>query len=121
VDLELSQLPAIDGCKAVHPLFPDACHTPKKNRNQCDILFCIQNYIYKNQVRTSEFLESYDSLNVGSITKNQFERGLSNMGVGKYLTQREMAILLERYTDPVDTNRVRWRNFADEIDTGGQI
>uniref|UniRef100_A0A6P4EJ07 Uncharacterized protein LOC108043890 n=1 Tax=Drosophila rhopaloa TaxID=1041015 RepID=A0A6P4EJ07_DRORH len=23
----------------------------------------------------------------------------------------------ERYTDPVDTNRVRWRNFADEIDT----
>ncbi|XP_017001303.2 uncharacterized protein [Drosophila takahashii] len=117
VDLELSQLPAIDGCKAVHPIFPDACHTPKKNRNQCDILFCIQNYIYKNQVRTSEFLESYDSLNVGSITKNQFERGLSNMGVGKYLTQREMSILLERYTDPVDTNRVRWRNFADEIDT----
>ncbi|XP_017084480.2 uncharacterized protein LOC108116890 [Drosophila eugracilis] len=117
VDLELSQLPSIDGCKAVHPIFPDACNMPKKNRDQCDILFCIQNYIYKNQVRTSEFLESFDALNVGSITKNQFERALSNMGVGKYLSQREMSILLQRYIDPVDTNKVRWRNFADEIDT----
>ncbi|KAH8273151.1 hypothetical protein KR018_006862 [Drosophila ironensis] len=117
VDLEMSQLPAVNGCKVIHPIFPDACKAPKKNRNQCDIIFCIQNYVYKNQVRTSEFLESYDTLRIGSITKNQFERGLSVMGVGKYLSQRELGILLERYTDPVDTNRVRWRNFVDEIDT----
>ncbi|KAH8381954.1 hypothetical protein KR009_001125 [Drosophila setifemur] len=121
VDLELSQLPAIDGCKMIHPIFPDACNHPKKNRSQCDIIFCIQNYVYKNQVRTSEFLESYDALRIGSITKNQFERGLSNMGVGKYLTQRELGILLERYTDPLDINRVRWRSFVDEIDTGERV
>lgn len=118
MDLELSQLPAINGCKLVQPIFPDACNQPKKNRNQCDIIFCIQNYVYKNRVRTSEFLVSFDTLNLGSITKNQFERGLSNMGVGKYLSQRELGILLERYTDPVDINRVRWRNFVDEIDSG---
>ncbi|EDW24146.1 GL23541 [Drosophila persimilis] len=117
VDLELSQLPAINGCKLVHPIFPDACNHPKKNRSQCDIIFCIQNYVYKNQVRTSEFLESFDALNIGSITKNQFERGLSTMGVGKYLSQREMAVLVDRYLDPMDINRVRWRNFVDEIDT----
>ncbi|XP_020810227.1 uncharacterized protein LOC110185617 [Drosophila serrata] len=117
VDLELSQLPPINGCQLVQPIFPDACNHPKKNRNQCDIVFCIQNYVYKNQVRTCEFLASFDTLNLGSITKNQFERGLSNMGVGKYLSQRELGILLDRYIDPVDINRVRWRNFVDEIDT----
>ncbi|KAH8294267.1 hypothetical protein KR054_010139 [Drosophila jambulina] len=117
VDLELSQLPPINGCQLVQPIFPDACNAPKKNRNQCDIVFCIQNYVYKSQVRTSEFLASFDTLNLGSITRNQFERGLSNMGVGKYLSQRELGILLDRYIDPVDTNRVRWRNFVDEIDS----
>ncbi|SPP87851.1 Hypothetical predicted protein [Drosophila guanche] len=116
VDLELSQLPAVNGCKVVHPIFPDACNHPKKNRSQCDIIFCIQNYVYKNQVRTSEFLESFDALRIGSITKNQFERALSNMGVGKYLSQRELAVLVDRYLDPMDINRVRWRNFVDEID-----
>jgi len=69
-------------------------------------------------VRTCEFLEKFDPLHVGSITKNQFERGLSNMGVGKYISQRELALLTDRYLDPLDTNRIRWRNFVDEIDTG---
>ncbi|EDW67374.1 uncharacterized protein [Drosophila virilis] len=117
VDLELSQLPPINGCQIVQPIFPDACNHPKKNRGECDIVFCIQNYIYKNRVRTCEFLEKFDSLQVGSITKNQFERGLSNMGVGKYLSRRELDLLANRYLDPMDTNRVRWRNFVDEIDT----
>ncbi|XP_030559267.1 uncharacterized protein LOC115761605 [Drosophila novamexicana] len=117
IDLELSQLPAINGCQIVQPIFPDACNHPKKNRGECDIVFCIQNYIYKNRVRTCEFLEKFDSLQVGSITKNQFERGLSNMGVGKYLSRRELDLLANRYLDPLDTNRVRWRNFVDEIDT----
>ncbi|XP_064553144.1 LOW QUALITY PROTEIN: uncharacterized protein LOC135438677 [Drosophila montana] len=117
VDLELSQLPAISGCQIIRPIFPDACNHPKKNRGECDIVFCIQNYIYKNRIRTCEFLEKFDSLQVGSITKNQFERGLSNMGVGKYLSRRELDLLADRYLDPLDTNRVRWRNFVDEIDT----
>lgn len=102
----------------IHPIFPDACNHPKKNRGECDIVFCIQNYIYKNRIRTCEFLEKFDTLQVGSITKNQFERGLSCMGVGKYLSRRELDLVMERYLDPVDTNRIRWRNFVDEIDTG---
>ncbi|KAH8388320.1 hypothetical protein KR093_003853 [Drosophila rubida] len=118
VDLELSQLPPINGCQLLQPIFPDACNHPHLNRGQCDIVHCIQNYIYKNRVRTCEFLEKFDPLNVGSITKNQFERGLSNMGVGKHISQRELALLIDRYMDPLDTNRIRWRNFVDEIDTG---
>ncbi|EDW84080.1 uncharacterized protein Dwil_GK13946 [Drosophila willistoni] len=117
VDLELSELPPVNGCRIVHPIFPDACNHPKKFRNQCDLIFCVQSYIYKNQIRTSEFLENFDTLKIGSITKNQFERGLSNMGVGKYLSNREICLLAERYIDPIDTNRIRWRNFCDDIDT----
>ncbi|TDG51444.1 hypothetical protein AWZ03_002239 [Drosophila navojoa] len=117
VDLELSQLPAINGCQMIHPIFPDACNHPKKNRGECDIIFCIQNYVYKNRIRTCEFLEKFDALQVGCITKNQFERGLSLMGVGKYLSRRELDLVMDRYVDPVDTNRIRWRNFVDEIDT----
>lgn len=118
VDLELSELPAVNGCQITHPIFPDACNHPKKNRGECDIIHCIQGYIYKNRVRTCEFLEKFDPLQVGSITKNQFERGLWNMGVGKHLSQREFGLICDRYLDPLDTNRVRWRIFADEIDTG---
>ncbi|EDV92987.1 uncharacterized protein LOC6563620 [Drosophila grimshawi] len=117
VDLELSQLPPMDGCQVVQPIFPDACNHPKKDRGECDIVFCIQSYIHKNRIRTCEFLEKFDTLQVGSITKNQLERGLSNMGVGKYLSQRELDLLAARYMDPLDTNRIRWRNFVDEIDT----
>ncbi|XP_033149875.1 uncharacterized protein LOC108601541 [Drosophila busckii] len=117
VDLELSQLPPINGCQIIQPIFPDACNHPKKNRGQCDVVFCVQNYIHKNRVRSCEFLEKFDTLNIGSITKNQFERGLSNMGVGKYLSQREFELLAERYMDPLDMTRIRWRNFVDEIDT----
>ncbi|KAL7730468.1 hypothetical protein ACLKA6_000475 [Drosophila palustris] len=117
VDLELSQLPAVNGCQMIQPVFPDACNHPNLNRGQCEIVHCIQNYIYKNRVRTCEFLEKFDPLQVGSITKNQFERGLSNMGVGKYISQREFALLTDRYLDPLDTNRIRWKNFVDEIDT----
>lgn len=40
------------------------------------------------------------------------------MGVGKHLSQREFGLMCERYLDPLDVNRVRWRNFVDEIDTG---
>lgn len=69
-------------------------------------------------MRTCEFLEKFDPLQVGSITKNQFERGLWNMGVGKHLSQREFGLICDRYLDPLDINRVRWRIFVDEIDTG---
>ncbi|XP_030370980.1 uncharacterized protein LOC115621463 [Scaptodrosophila lebanonensis] len=117
VDLNLSELPPVDGCKVIHPIFPDTCNHPKKNRDQCDIIFCIQNFVYKNRVRCSEFLECFDQLRTGSITKNQFERALHNIGVGKFISQRELDLLADRYMDPVDTNRIRWRTFMDEIDT----
>lgn len=43
------------------------------------------------------------------------------MGVGKHLSQREFGLMCDRYLDPLDVNRVRWRNFVDEIDTGNNV
>ncbi|XP_004533214.1 uncharacterized protein LOC101452318 [Ceratitis capitata] len=116
VDLELSELPAINGTKMALRIFPDLCNHPKENKDVCDIIFCIQSYVHKRRVRVKEFLECFDNLHTGTITKNQFERGLDNIGVRKYLSQRDMRLLITRYLDPIDSNRIIWRSFEDEID-----
>lgn len=99
-------------------IFPDLCNHPKENKDVCDIIFCIQSYVHKRRVRVKEFLECFDNLHTGTITKNQFERGLDNIGVRKYLSQRDMRLLITRYLDPIDSNRIIWRSFEDEIDRG---
>lgn len=99
-------------------VFPDLCNHPKENKDVCDLIFCIQNFVHKRRVRVKEFLECFDHLRTGTITKNQFERALDNVGVRKYLTQRNMNMLFTRYKDPIDTNRIMWRLFEDEIDKG---
>ncbi|XP_053950667.1 uncharacterized protein LOC128858424 [Anastrepha ludens] len=116
VDLEFSELPAVSGTQMAIKAFPDLCNHPKENKDVCDLIFCIQNIIYKRRVRVKEFLECYDHLRTGTITKNQFERALDNMGVYKYLSQRDLNLLCARYIDPIDTNRIMWRLFENEID-----
>uniref|UniRef100_A0A034VES4 Uncharacterized protein n=1 Tax=Bactrocera dorsalis TaxID=27457 RepID=A0A034VES4_BACDO len=116
VDLELSELPAINGTKMAFKVFPDLCNHPKEYKDVCDLIFCIQNFVHKRRVRVKEFLECFDHLRTGTVTKNQFERALDNVGVRKYLSQRDMNMLFTRYLDPVDTNRIMWRLFEDEID-----
>lgn len=99
-------------------IFKDYCNHSQENKNICDIIFCIQKQVHAKRIRTQEFLEGFDLLHIGTVTLNQFERALSNMGVGKYLTQRELRMLCERYLDPLDSNRIMWRRFVDEIDRG---
>uniref|UniRef100_A0A1I8PT42 EF-hand domain-containing protein n=1 Tax=Stomoxys calcitrans TaxID=35570 RepID=A0A1I8PT42_STOCA len=116
VDLELPELPPVDGTSVAQRIFKDFCNHPQENKTICDIVFCIQKVVHKNRIRVREFLEGFDLMHTGTVTKNQFERSLNNMGVGKYLTQREFELLSARYIDPIDTNRIRWRMFEDEID-----
>lgn len=108
----------MDGTNMAQRIFKDFCDHPKKNKSICDIIFCIQKQVLEKRIRIHEFLEGFDLLHTGTVTINQFERALHNMGVGKHLTQREFRMLCERYLDPVDTNRIMWRRFEDEIDTG---
>lgn len=118
VDLDLPELPPVDGTNVAQRVFKDFCNHPQNNKDICDIVFCIQKQVHKNRLRVREFLEGFDLMHTGTITKNQFERALHNIGVGKYLNQREMTILCSRYMDPTDMTRIRWRIFEDEIDRG---
>ncbi|XP_037810226.1 uncharacterized protein LOC119602666 [Lucilia sericata] len=116
IDLELPKLPAIDGTSMAQGIFKDICNHTIENKNICDIIFCLQKQVHAKRIRIHEFLEGFDLLHTGTVTVNQFERALYNMGVGKYLTQREFRMLCERYLDPVDVNRIMWRRFEDEMD-----
>lgn len=118
VELELPKLPPTDGTNMAQRIFKDYCNHPNENKNICDIIFCIQKQVHSKRIRVHEFLEGFDLLHTGTVTINQFQRALYNMGVGKYLTQREFRVLCSRYVDPVDTNRIMWRRFEDEIDRG---
>lgn len=118
MELDLPELPPVEGTSIVKRVFKDMCNHAKERELDCEVVVCIQNYVYKRRIRVREFIEGFDLLHTGTVTINQFERALSSMGIGKYLTQREFALLCNRYMDPVDTNRIMWRIFEDEIDRG---
>lgn len=116
--MDLPVLPPVDDTNIAQRIFKDFCNHPQPNKLDCEVVACVQKQVYKNRIRVREFLEGFDLLHTGTITINQFERGLFNMGIGKYLTQNDMKMLEHRYRCPIDSNRIKWRNFEDEIDSG---
>lgn len=116
VDLMMPKLPTLNVMKLsdVFEISERPPFTP------CETFLRIQRYVFENRVRVHEFLESYDRLNCGLITKNQFLRALDNIGLSGLnrlvLTEREMNIICDRFRDPIDTDRIRWRHFEDEVD-----
>uniref|UniRef100_A0A1A9VKK1 EF-hand domain-containing protein n=1 Tax=Glossina austeni TaxID=7395 RepID=A0A1A9VKK1_GLOAU len=116
VDLELPELPPVEGTNMAQRIFKDYCDHPKENRTDCDVVVCIQHQVHKNRIRIREFLEGFDLLHTGTVTINQFERALHNMGLGKFISHRDFQLLCYRYRDPIDTNRIMWRIFEDEVD-----
>lgn len=117
----MPELPPIDGTCVAKGVFKDMCNHSKERKYDCEVVMCIQHYVYKHRVRVREFLEGFDLLHTGTVTINQFQRALDCMGVGKLLTQRDFTLLCNRYMDPIDTNRVMWRVFEDEVDRGKSI
>jgi len=118
VELDLPHLPYVHGENLYKLVFANHCDNTKEKEFDCEVIYCIQNYVYTNRIRISEFLKGFDHLNTGTITKNQFERALASIGVGRYLNQRDIERLCKRYEDPIDYNRIKWREFECEIDTG---
>lgn len=82
-----------------------------------DAIFRIQRYVYENRIRLTEFLESFDALRTGIITRNQFLRGLDNAGISGgsrlKLSQGEIELICGRYAD---RDHIMWKEFVDEID-----
>lgn len=116
VDLMMPKLPTLNIMKLsdVFEISERPPFTP------CETFLRIQRHVFENRVRVHEFLEPFDRLNCGLITKNQFLRALDNIGLSGLnrlvLTEREMNIICDRFKDPIDVDRIRWRHFEDEVD-----
>ncbi|XP_037953319.1 uncharacterized protein LOC119683610 [Teleopsis dalmanni] len=115
VDLDLPELPTFDSDKILPNVFADTCNH-KKEKDICHVIIFLQKNIFERRIRVREFLEPFDLLRTGNITMNQFERGIHSMGIGNLITQPEFRKLCERYKDPVDSSRIRWLEFEDEMD-----
>ncbi|XP_055905315.1 uncharacterized protein LOC129940841 isoform X2 [Eupeodes corollae] len=119
IDLELPELP-IPNAEGINK-YTTTFEIPHKSDNAiCDTIFTIQNYVYENGIRISEFMEPFDVLKSGSITRNQFVRALDCVGISESkrlrLGEREFESIFSTYADPIDFSRVKWKHFCDEID-----
>jgi len=76
-------------------------------------VFCLQ---------VSEYFADFDYLRSGSITKAQFERGLSQLGLSSMghhnLSPAQLQTLLHLYENPNDSMRVVWTDFAKDLESG---
>ena len=69
-----------------------------------------------------EFFEDYDPLRSGSISKEQFRRGLGLLGLSKLgahdLTDGHFKILINAYENPTKQDQVLWTKFLNDVETG---
>lgn len=64
----------------------------------------------------SEFFRDFDKLRSYSISKNEFVRGLNQ--IGESLTPEEFDIIANHYTDPKKNGCCKWINFENDIEKG---
>lgn len=80
----------------------------------------IKRHTLDNQVRVADFLQHFDPLRCGFITRSQFARGLDLMGVSGlqrlYLSDAELTNLALMYKDEYDDSRVNWKSFETDIE-----
>lgn len=92
---------------------------------ECDhTLLRIRRHTLDNQIRVSEFFQSFDALRCGFVTGAQFLRGLDRMGVSGlhrlHLSAGELDNVRRRYSDTGDPARVNWKRFELDVDDGLQ-
>ena len=67
-------------------------------------------------------MEDFDPLRSGSITKSQFRRGLSLMGLSKLgwhdLTDGQHQMLCDCYQDPSKVDNVLYAQFIKDVESG---
>lgn len=80
----------------------------------------IKRHVLDNQVRVADFMQHFDPLRSGYITRSQFLRGLDLLGVSAlqrlYLSDGELADLGTRYVDAHDASRIDWKSFETDIE-----
>jgi len=75
------------------------------------------------QVR--EYFQDFDPLRSGMITKSQFQRGLSDLGLSALghhnLTPAQFEALYQVYKSTQMPDKVLWTQFMDDIESGKSI
>ena len=69
-----------------------------------------------------EYFQDFDPLRSGSITRTQFRRGLSDLGLsalGKHnLTNKQFEVLCQAYINPTMPDQILWARFTEDIESG---
>ncbi|KAL5234089.1 hypothetical protein ACI65C_001499 [Semiaphis heraclei] len=67
-------------------------------------------------------MKAFDPYGKGHVTVLQFRRCLDMIGVSSlrlmYYPEAELSVLLLMYTDKESPERIKWKQFEDEINTG---
>ncbi|MCO5557219.1 hypothetical protein L7F22_010779 [Adiantum nelumboides] len=81
-----------------------------------DVINKVKLIVYKDRIRSREFMRDFDKLRGRLISEPQFASALDNSAVE--LTPRQLRALADNYRVPEDPqNRICWTAFCDEIDT----
>lgn len=86
-----------------------------------DLMARIRHIVLTNRLRVAEFFEDFDPLRSGSISKSQFRRGLSLLGLSKLgqhdITEGQYKLLCDMYTNPQKEDQALWTKFLWDIET----
>jgi Ca2+-binding EF-hand superfamily protein len=112
-DIEALASEADAGKGMDHPQPPS---TKKPPASSIDAIFArIQDVVYKNGIRTTEFFKDHDKLRSGVITENQFVCGLSLCcGQLAHLTREEIQKIVDHFR--TEDGRVRYKGFCDVME-----
>ncbi|XP_026811180.1 uncharacterized protein LOC113552511 [Rhopalosiphum maidis] len=102
-----------------HPLIANKTH---KKDNVLTIFRNLQKSVFENRINVGQFFQTFDPDSKGHVTETQFRRCLDMIGVsslGKiYYPEKELFTLLLMYKDKECPERINWKQFEDEINTG---
>lgn len=86
-----------------------------------DLISRIKHIVLVNRLKVSPCFEDFDQLRCGSISKDQFRRGLSMLGLNKIhfhdLTDSQFQLLCEHYQNPMHKDKIIWTKFRNDIDS----
>ncbi|GBF96228.1 hypothetical protein Rsub_08773 [Raphidocelis subcapitata] len=78
----------------------------------------LKKFVFKTRLRPRDFLIDFDRLRKGEVHPDNFLRGMSMAGVGKFLTPTELQVICDHYTVPktASSSVMRYSLFLDDVD-----
>ena len=86
-----------------------------------ELMARIRSHCLSSRIRVKEFFQDMDPLNSGFVTKSQFVRCLSLMGlssIGAFnVTKAQVEALCKQYINPNDALKVSWKEFEHDVES----